>query len=347
MVIHGGINANKTALDDLAVFNVSQQDWLQLPPATVGPAARAFHAACVIGTDVFIFAGHVFLPHQKKLHQFNDLWRLDAVTWKWHRMEIEHGEAPQPPPRDRAAMVAIDDHQLLIYGGVDVSGKRLDDIWVYNLQERFWREIVTAGAKPRPRSCASLFMLGNRVMEFGGDAQGPTNELWSLRGAQDALGTPTWTLLQLEGQVPSPRKGHTAVVTDRWGIFIVGGLSEQKSLLGMKKQIEYLMDVAVLQRRGEVLAWGVVSIAQATNSPIPREMHAVCALRDGRLLMFGGKLGAIVCKLIVRVLMPCVILCPFAFAMQSAWHVALGPFSHAIRKTLARPFCVRAIHMNG
>lgn len=252
----------------------------------VGPAARAFHAACVAGHYIFIFAGHVYLPEQKRLHQFNDLWALNTDTWEWHRQEASP-DAPQPIARDRASIVTIDTNHLLVYGGADATGKRLDDAWIYDLKSSTWREMAISGAKPRPRCCTTLFSMGNRVLLFGGDLLGVSNELWSLRGL-DGKSSVQWTLLQLDGgSVPAPRRGHAAALSDNLGVVIVGGFSEQKFLLGMKKQDEYLMDVVLLQRLKDSMVWRAV---EAVNEvPVAREKHTLCALRNGRFLLYGGK----------------------------------------------------------
>lgn len=80
LVVHGGINKNKDALEDLVVLQYAQEAWFQPGPAAVGPAARAFHAGCAIDRKLYIFGGHVYVKQQHKLHQFNDLWALNTVS---------------------------------------------------------------------------------------------------------------------------------------------------------------------------------------------------------------------------------------------------------------------------
>lgn len=167
IIIHGGINSKKEALSDLSALSVEQQEFLELEQSAVGPAARAFHAACCVGHRVFIFGGHVFLPEQRRLHQFNDLWALDTVrpsckegrsisatatrsccavthllapplcvvlqnTWQWHRQDAAP-EGPLPVARDRAALVAMGKDTLVLFGGADAMNRRLDDVWTYDL----------------------------------------------------------------------------------------------------------------------------------------------------------------------------------------------------------------------
>ena len=61
--------------------------------------------------------------------------RHPADTWEWSRLSGEAPEAPQPCPRDRAAMAAVGGGtQLLVVGGADSMNRRLDDAWLFDLE---------------------------------------------------------------------------------------------------------------------------------------------------------------------------------------------------------------------
>ncbi len=53
-------------------------------------------------------------------------------TWEWSRFDVPP-EAPQPCPRDRSSMVALDNDRLLVFGGADAVNKRLDDVWIFDI----------------------------------------------------------------------------------------------------------------------------------------------------------------------------------------------------------------------
>lgn len=250
-VVFGGIDAGKEALDDLAVLQCDQEAWFAPQKAAVGPAARAFHAAAVVGSRMYLFGGHVYVKQQHKLHQVGPVgsclhglpvtglstpvpqggagdsvvgrllggragrteccmadrsplpdpcrrrgpcpavqrplvprhgasrWRwgqawqrlggcndgvsgvgrtacslLAAVrtgpvprcsqpaplcclqsTWEWSRLSGEAPDAPQPCPRDRAAMAPVGDGRLLVVGGADALNRRLDDAWLFDTEK--------------------------------------------------------------------------------------------------------------------------------------------------------------------------------------------------------------------
>lgn len=58
--------------------------------------------------------------------------------------------------------------------------------------------------------------------------------------------TTTTPAAQLDGPPPPPRRGHAAAAVGRWVVFM-GGLTEQKSMLGIKSRNEYLAGGRVSQ----------------------------------------------------------------------------------------------------
>ncbi|KFM28720.1 Host cell factor 1 [Auxenochlorella protothecoides] len=317
IIIHGGINREREALDSLAVLGLDQGSWNSPSnPTGPGPSARAFHAGAVLGRRLYVFGGHVYVKQQARLHAFNDLWCLDTDTWEWARLETE-AEAPTPCPRDRACLVAsLDGSSLLLYGGADASNRRLDDLWRYDIAARAWAEVGAAGgARPRPRCSATLCALPNRLLLFGGDNYGVSGELWSLNVVVERAGaavktsregpggdgkpatgpappaTASWTLLSLEGAVPLPRRGHAAAASGR-GFLVSGGFTEHRSLIGIKSRGVCLDDVSMLDREAESLVWrAAVPGSNDAATPCAREKHSLTAVSDGRLLLFGAGLA--------------------------------------------------------
>ena len=86
--------------------------------------------------------------------------------------------------------------------------------------------------------------------------------------------------------------------TGAWMVFM-GGLTEQRSMLGIKSRPDYLSDVLVLDRSADKVAWRGVEAGGAGPQPAGREKHTLTALSNGRMLLFGG---ARVC---VRVVLLC------------------------------------------
>ncbi len=96
--------------------------------------------------------------------------------------------------------------QLFLFGG-SASGAR-NDLWVYSLDRKEWRELQPAGAKPVARWGHTLVLdaARRRLVLFGGQASGFFNDLWTYDIARG-----NWTQLGQPGDGPSRRYGHSGI----------------------------------------------------------------------------------------------------------------------------------------
>ena len=53
--------------------------------------------------------------------------------WNWSLISPPAG-SPQPSPRCWSAMVTVQDHFLLLFGGLGPSDQRLEDAWLFDLR---------------------------------------------------------------------------------------------------------------------------------------------------------------------------------------------------------------------
>lgn len=88
VVVYGGVCARPdlgehTALGDIAIFDASTRQWSNPDIQGDGPGPRAFHSACAVGANVYIFGGHVLSfdaeHNKKKRNFFDDVWCFDLV----------------------------------------------------------------------------------------------------------------------------------------------------------------------------------------------------------------------------------------------------------------------------
>ena len=114
---------------------------------------------------------------EKKAQSFNDLYEFDPgdEQSKWTHITAAHA----PPPRARHAAFALDDNNLLIFGGVD-KRSRFNDLWVYNCPTKTWTEVIAEGWQhtdesgekalitPAPRAHFTASKFFNRIFVFGG-----------------------------------------------------------------------------------------------------------------------------------------------------------------------------------
>jgi N-acetylneuraminic acid mutarotase len=166
-------------LDDLWVYDLSDNNWTELVVSLPKPDYRVYHKLAYIGGDrVLLFGGW----HQTLLY-VNDTWIFDLSEGTW----TEIFPAASPTVRHWYAMASIDDSRVIVFGGNDPDPGLQDDTWVYFVGANTWVEQNTA-SKPSPRREVVMADLGgNHVLLFGGrdDSESPTNyygDTWTFNG---------------------------------------------------------------------------------------------------------------------------------------------------------------------
>lgn len=160
-------------------------------------------------------------------------WALALALWQWSAAGIlAQGTdtwsqlAPAPGgPTARGSHVAVWDSasgRMLVFGGWDLGGNRLNDLWAYAPATNSWAQLQPAGTLPDVRvKPSALWDPGNRQMLLFGGAtpNGPSSELWAFRPSANA-----WAQLSPGAPVPPAREAHSAVWDEgRSRMLVFGG----------------------------------------------------------------------------------------------------------------------------
>lgn len=96
--------------------------------------------------------------------------------------------------------------RLVVYGGRNQEGRRLNDVWVLNSTTWHWKRVPTQGAVPPQRHSALAAFHTGRLVVFGGcGVEGAMNDVWVL----DLAGAPpAWKQVHTTGPRASLR--HSA-----------------------------------------------------------------------------------------------------------------------------------------
>ncbi len=195
---------------------------------------------------------------------------------------------PIPPMSPRYEHAAVYDpvrHQMLVFGGLDVTPDNA--VWALSLDDApEWNPVATLGVPPAARGHHSAIYdpVRDRMIVFGGDnivvnsvtsSGSVLGDVWAL----SLSGTPTWTQLQPSGIAPGARRYHSATydpVRDRMIVF--GGWDDTRS--------QWSNEVWTLSF-GDTLEWSLLATAGAP--PMARGEHsAVYDQAHDRLIVFGG-----------------------------------------------------------
>uniref|UniRef100_A0A8D9BCT3 F-box only protein 42 n=1 Tax=Cacopsylla melanoneura TaxID=428564 RepID=A0A8D9BCT3_9HEMI len=179
---------------------------------------RYSHSACYHDNFMYIFGGCTFSSTT-----FNDLWRLDLSTRKWHRL-LTSGSYPSPK-----ACASIVPYKLclVLFGGLtQPSPYPLHQTWrvfnelhIYNINKNNWASISTPTCPP-PLAGHSATIHDNVMVVFGGVRENnvSSNDVWCLD-----LDNLVWTK-QITSEVkPTARYGSSQIYIDRHHLLVLGG----------------------------------------------------------------------------------------------------------------------------
>lgn len=95
----------------------------------------------------------VFTPTQDDVRYLasdaRTVWRLDLTTrpLQWQRLRARRG-ALAPPEARGSHTAVVHEHCMIVYGGMEVVGGELGDVWQFDLRQRCWSQLAPA---PQPR----------------------------------------------------------------------------------------------------------------------------------------------------------------------------------------------------
>ncbi|XP_034670555.1 host cell factor isoform X2 [Drosophila subobscura] len=235
MFVFGGMIEYGKYSNELYELQATKWEWRKMYPESpdngVSPCPRLGHSFTMVGEKIFLFGGLANESDDPKNNipkYLNDLYILDTRGVHSHNGKwiIPKTYGDSPPPRESHTGISFSSKNtgklnLLIYGGM--SGCRLGDLWLLDIDSMTWSKPRTLGQAPLPRSLHSSTMIANKMYVFGGwvplvinDSKSTTEREWKCTNTLAVLDldTMTWdnvTLDTVEENVPRARAGHCAV----------------------------------------------------------------------------------------------------------------------------------------
>lgn len=235
LLVFGGMVEYGKYSNDLYELQASRWEWKRLKPLPpkqgLPPCPRLGHSFTLLNGKVYLFGGLANESDDPKNNiprYLNDLYTLELypnssmTVWD---IPLTYGQSP--PPRESHSGVAYTDKNtgkssLIIYGGM--SGSRLGDLWVLDVDSMSWSRPEVGGPPPLPRSLHTATVIGHHMYVYGGwvplvpdESKLATHEKeWKCTNTLASLNldTMTWDNISLdkfEECVPRARAGHSAV----------------------------------------------------------------------------------------------------------------------------------------
>ena len=237
-----------------------------------GPGVRGWHAMATLGNGrVLMYGGFLKTTTYKGYEEdLNDTWIFELSPFLNNNDGGKNGVAAAaaaaaaapggtwkpttigPGARNSHAMATLGNDRVLMFGGDNVNNNVLNDAWVFEL---------------------SPYSLNNENGKNGKNG---------AAAAASAVGT--WT--QTQGG-PSARAYHAMASLGGGRVLLYGGFGVNKDVLNDAWIFELSPSLNTDdQKNGAAAAAGAWT--QTTTGPGGRGSHAMAALVNGRVLMFGG-----------------------------------------------------------
>jgi N-acetylneuraminic acid mutarotase len=179
--------------------------------------------------------------------------------------------------------------KIVVHGGWN-GDETFDDMWIFNTDSFGWMQPRTAGFAPSGRFGHTMNLLADgRLVLFGGCSLKDETGIPTYNSDVRVLDTDSmlWARPRTNGDIPTGRYGHIAVLRPDQKIVIMGGWGtggcQSSSMLTNPK----VHDIQVLDTQDD-MTWTVVERA-SKKEVRPLYNHSACLDTSGdKLYVFGG-----------------------------------------------------------
>jgi hypothetical protein len=218
MWVHGGMgwDGGQLTRSDLWAYSFGASTGWSQPTTSGTPLGKRYGHGLVYDAarDRLLFFGG-----SDSLTVLGDVWALTlSGTLAWSQLSPS-GTPPAGRLYPSVVYDAVND-RMVVFGGSTGSGT-LNDVWALTLSGTpAWSQLSPSGTPP-PTLWAQSTALdrdANRLIVFGGNASGLTNDVYALT----LTGSPAWTHLLPTGTPPAPRQ-RAAMVSLGTRMLVFGG----------------------------------------------------------------------------------------------------------------------------
>lgn len=195
-------------VNDLFVYDASDNSWERVTPSGDPPCRRSGHSAVwdSVQSKMYVFGG-IWYVWQTVCYG-NDIWVYAPLENSWKQLTPE---GAQPPARcGHTAVWDSSEEKMYVFGGA-AGDSFWVDLWAYSPGDNVWEQLKPSGTPPAGRTghVAAWDPVAQKMYVFGGSVpriHKPLNDLWSY-----APSTNSWERATPVEPIPKPLWGHSAV----------------------------------------------------------------------------------------------------------------------------------------
>ncbi|OMJ94181.1 hypothetical protein SteCoe_2663 [Stentor coeruleus] len=171
MMIFAGYDG-KVRYNDLRALDLENKEWVCMPDQGNVPPPRFGHTSVVHMHNMYVFGG--WDGHDT----LDDLYQYSFSSKSWIEVRLTTGI--KPSPRYRHSCVVFED-SIFIFGGVNKTQTRYNDLYEYNIIRREWFLIRITGKCPSTRTFHSAIMDNDIMYILGGFDGKRKNDLHCIK----------------------------------------------------------------------------------------------------------------------------------------------------------------------
>lgn len=228
------------------------------------PLARWGHTACVSGSKLFVFGG-------TGNRVYGDCYIFDLDRNVWEPIETQ-GQVPSARFGHSCCPSPASTKEFILFGGHGIGNKHYNELHFFNTETLTWKKTAPDRTFPEARAGHTMTMFpSGKCVVFGGHSK--SDKFYNSVHIFN-YGDMTWKKLdRTEGDIPTPRGGHSAVAYNN-ELIIFGGFDGKK----------HYNDIHALDiERG---VWRKVAVNG--SPPTGRSGHASTLVADKHLMVVGG-----------------------------------------------------------
>ncbi|XP_074571202.1 uncharacterized protein LOC141827779 [Curcuma longa] len=222
MVVVGG-DSGHGLLDDTLVLNLETLTWtasVSSVYSSSGGVALKFpackgHSLVSCGKSALLVGGRTDPPSDKL-----SVWSFNVEVESWSLVEAK-GNIPVARSGHTVHRAG---NVLILFGGEDMKGRKLNDLYMFDLKSLSWLPLHYKGAGPSARSNHVAALYEDKLLfVYGGQSKSKIlRDFYSLD-----FETMIWSRVKVHGHHPSPRAGCCgALCGTKW--YIIGGGSKRR-----------------------------------------------------------------------------------------------------------------------
>lgn len=209
--------------------------------------------------------------NEKTYKRFLTLWEEQCTNYKGMKV---YTSSVAPNGAECTAISLIGQHAY-VFGGLALSGSNsycVNEMWVLNTEDCKWQKLEVTGDHIPSLTEHTMVNYQNELYVFGGHNLGVfSNVLYKFSPS-----TNTWSVVETKGDIPSPRSGHSAVVSSD-KMYIHGGYWFEHVM-----SPEYYNDIYVFDFKTST--WTKLETVEHFTC---RKQH-ICELVENRIFIYGG-----------------------------------------------------------